>query len=86
MKLSGEALMGDREYGIDLHEVEPLLSRDRECLLRRHDPKLRPGVVDDADFADSNPFVYPGAVIPTRASVECDNYLLAGCFFHHARP
>ena len=57
----------------DLDQVEPLLPRDGQRLLRRHDAELRAGVVDDADFADPDAFVYPRAVVPPRASVECDN-------------
>ena len=45
---------------------------DRERLLRRHDPQLLPGVVDDPHLADPDPFVHLRAVFPTRASVESD--------------
>jgi hypothetical protein len=44
-------------------------------LRRRHDPELRPGVVDHADFPDTNAFVHTNAVVTARSSVECDNYL-----------
>ena len=56
----------------NLHEVEPLLPRDGQRLLRRHDAQLLPGVVDDADFADPDAFVDPDAVFPPRAAVESD--------------
>ena len=56
----------------NLDQVEALLSRDSQRLLRRHDAQLRARVVDDPDLANPDPFVYPRAVIPARASVESD--------------
>ena len=57
----------------DLDQVEALLSRDGQRLLRRHDAELRARVVDDADLANPDPFVYPRAVVPPRASIKSDN-------------
>src|SRR6185436_2537264 len=65
----------DRRRG-DFHEVEPLLPRDGQCLRRRHDPELRAVLVDDADFADPDAFVYPRAVVAPRPSIKSDNSLL----------
>jgi len=56
----------------DLDQVEALLSRDSQRLLRRHDAQLRARVVDDPDLANPDPFVYPRAVVPARASVKSD--------------
>src|SRR5688572_12010359 len=64
----------DRRRG-DLHEVEPLLPRDGQCLRRRHDPELRAVLVDDADFPDPDAFVDPRAVVAPRTSVKSDKNL-----------
>ncbi len=56
--------------GRNFYQVEPLLPRDGQRLLRRHDAQLLPGVVDDPHLADPDPFVHPRAVFPPRVSVE----------------
>src|SRR5206468_2310565 len=60
----------------DFHQVEPLLLGDGERLRRRHDAELLPGIVDDANLANTDAFVHPYPIITSRSSVESDNYLL----------
>src|ERR1019366_5719418 len=59
---------------------EPLLLGNRQRLRRRHDAELRAGVVNHADFADTNAFVDPRAVVSAGTSVESDkaSYAVTG--------
>ena len=44
---------------------------------RLENAKLLAGVIDDADFADPNPFVDPCPIITPGTSIEWNNDLLA---------
>src|SRR5207237_390446 len=64
----------DRRHGSrrDLDEVEALLLCDGQRGRRRHDPELRPGLVDHADFSNTDAFVGANAVITARRAIESD--------------
>ncbi len=61
----------------NLYQVEPLLPRDGQRLLRRHDAELLAGVIDDPDFPYPDAFVDPRAVVTTwGGAIESDMDLL----------
>src|SRR5207237_8738165 len=60
----------------NLHEVQPLLPRNRQCLRRRHDAELFTRFIYVPGCPDPDAFVHPRATVTPRAAVECDNNLL----------
>jgi hypothetical protein len=64
----------DRRYrsGRDLDEVEPLLLGDSQRGRRRHDPELLSGLVNHADFANTNALVGTNAIITSGRTIESD--------------
>src|SRR5215204_4128265 len=69
----------------DLDQVEPLLTRNDQRLWRRHDPQLLSGLVDDADFANTNAFVGTNAIITSGRAIESYNVLLRRFLFGYGR-
>src|SRR5688572_11756119 len=60
----------------DLDQVESLLTGDGYGLRRRHDPELRAGLVDYADFTDPDALVGADAVVTSGRAIESYNFLL----------
>src|SRR6266545_673860 len=56
----------------NLDQVEPLLLRDGQRGGWRHDPELLPGLVDHADFSNTNALVGTNAIITSGRTIESD--------------
>jgi hypothetical protein len=53
-------------------EIESLLPGNCQRSRRRHDPELLPGLVDYADFSNTNAFVGANAVVTSGRTIESD--------------
>ena len=68
----------DRRHGRgrDLHKIQALALGECQGLRRRHDTELLAVIVDHANFADSDAFVNPRAIVSPRRAIKSDNYPL----------